>query len=102
MPRIAVVGAGIAGLTAALTLQDAGLACAVYEASDPAFGAWLAPTAFQAILPPTSSLGESTTQASGSVTTNLNTTETNGTYWIQLSATAPQALTARGTVVKNC
>lgn len=34
MSRIAIVGAGIAGLTAALTLQDAGLACAVYEAAD--------------------------------------------------------------------
>lgn len=34
MPQIAIVGAGIAGLTAALTLQDAGLACAVYEAAD--------------------------------------------------------------------
>ena len=34
MPRIAIVGAGIAGLNAALTLQDAGLACGIYEASD--------------------------------------------------------------------
>lgn len=34
MPRIAIVGAGIAGLVAALTLQDAGLACSLYEASD--------------------------------------------------------------------
>ena len=33
-PRIAIVGAGIAGLNAALTLQDAGLACSIYEASD--------------------------------------------------------------------
>lgn len=33
MPRIAIVGAGIAGLTAALTLQDAGLSCDIYEAS---------------------------------------------------------------------
>src|SRR5215469_12922353 len=32
--RIAIVGAGIAGLDAALTLQDAGLACSIYEASD--------------------------------------------------------------------
>jgi len=32
--RIAIVGAGIAGLNAALTLQDAGLACTIYEASD--------------------------------------------------------------------
>ncbi len=32
-PRIGVVGAGIAGLTAALTLQDRGLPCSVYEAS---------------------------------------------------------------------
>jgi monoamine oxidase len=33
MTHIAVVGAGIAGLNAALTLQDAGLSCSVYEAS---------------------------------------------------------------------
>src|ERR1700682_5559793 len=32
--RIAVFGAGIAGLNAALTLQDAGLSCSIYEASD--------------------------------------------------------------------
>jgi len=32
--RIAIVGGGIAGLTAALTLQDAGIASTVYEASD--------------------------------------------------------------------
>ena len=34
MPRIAIVGAGIAGLNAALTLQDAGLSCNLYEASN--------------------------------------------------------------------
>ena len=33
-PRVAIVGAGIAGLTAALTLQDKGLAATVYESSD--------------------------------------------------------------------
>lgn len=33
-PRIAIVGGGIAGLNAALTLSDAGLAATVYEASD--------------------------------------------------------------------
>jgi monoamine oxidase len=32
--RIAIIGAGIAGLNAALTLQDADLACSIYEASD--------------------------------------------------------------------
>jgi monoamine oxidase len=32
-PRIAIVGGGIAGLNAALTLQDAGIASTVYEAS---------------------------------------------------------------------
>src|SRR2546427_9364382 len=32
--RIAIIGGGIAGLNAALTLQDAGIACSVYEASD--------------------------------------------------------------------
>ncbi len=34
MPRIAIIGAGIAGLNAALTLQDSGLSCDIYEASD--------------------------------------------------------------------
>lgn len=33
-PRIAVVGAGLAGLNAALTLRDAGIGCTVYEAGD--------------------------------------------------------------------
>ena len=33
MSSIAIVGAGMAGLNAALTLQDANLACTVYEAS---------------------------------------------------------------------
>jgi monoamine oxidase len=33
-PRIAIVGAGIAGLNAALTLQDAGIGSTVYEASN--------------------------------------------------------------------
>jgi monoamine oxidase len=32
--RIAIVGAGIAGLNAALTLQHAGLSCSIYEASN--------------------------------------------------------------------
>jgi monoamine oxidase len=32
-PRIGIVGAGIGGLTAALTLQDAGIPCTVYESS---------------------------------------------------------------------
>ena len=34
MPRIAIVGAGIAGLNAGLTLQDAGLSCSIFEASE--------------------------------------------------------------------
>jgi monoamine oxidase len=34
MSQIAIVGAGIAGLNAALTLQDAGLSCSIYEASN--------------------------------------------------------------------
>ena len=33
-PRIAIVGAGIAGLSAALKLADNGVACTVYEATD--------------------------------------------------------------------
>jgi monoamine oxidase len=33
-PRIGIVGAGIAGLTAALTLHDAGLSATVFEAAD--------------------------------------------------------------------
>ena len=32
-PRIAIVGGGIAGLTAALTLRDAGYSATIYEAS---------------------------------------------------------------------
>ena len=34
MTQIAVVGAGIAGLNATLTLHDAGLSCTIYEASN--------------------------------------------------------------------
>ena len=37
-PRIAIVGGGIAGLTAALTLQDANIAATIYEASARAGG----------------------------------------------------------------
>jgi monoamine oxidase len=37
-PRIAIVGGGIAGLTAALTLADKGVAATVYEAADPVGG----------------------------------------------------------------
>ena len=33
-PSLAIVGAGIAGLTTALTLQDAGFNCTIYEASE--------------------------------------------------------------------
>src|ERR1700676_5307320 len=33
-PSFAIVGAGIAGLTTALTLQDAGFNCTLYEASE--------------------------------------------------------------------
>jgi len=33
-PRIAIVGGGIAGLTAALTLADAGISSTIYEATD--------------------------------------------------------------------
>jgi monoamine oxidase len=33
-PSLAIIGAGIAGLTTALTLQDAGFKCTLYEASD--------------------------------------------------------------------
>src|SRR5579871_5882054 len=33
-PRIGIVGAGIAGLTAALTLQDKGVPCQIYESSE--------------------------------------------------------------------
>jgi len=33
-PRIGIVGAGISGLTAALTLKDKGLESTIYEASD--------------------------------------------------------------------
>jgi monoamine oxidase len=32
-PRIAVIGAGVSGLAAALRMQDSGLACTVYEAN---------------------------------------------------------------------
>jgi monoamine oxidase len=32
-PRIGIVGAGISGLTAALTLHDSGVPCSIYEAS---------------------------------------------------------------------
>lgn len=34
MPRIGIIGAGIAGMNAALTLHDAGLPASIYEAAD--------------------------------------------------------------------
>ena len=45
-PRIGIVGAGIAGLTAALTLQDAGMAATVYEASGRVGGRMFSNTTF--------------------------------------------------------
>jgi monoamine oxidase len=48
MPQIAIVGAGIAGLNAALTLQDAGLSCSVYEASNRIGGRMHSDTTFWA------------------------------------------------------
>lgn len=37
-PRIAIIGAGLAGLTAALTLADSGIAATIYEASETSIG----------------------------------------------------------------
>jgi monoamine oxidase len=45
-PRIGIVGAGIAGLTAALTLRDAGLAATVYESSGRVGGRMFSNTTF--------------------------------------------------------
>lgn len=45
-PRIGVVGAGIAGLTAALTLHDAGVATTVYESSGRIGGRMFSNTTF--------------------------------------------------------
>ena len=45
-PRIGIVGAGIAGLTAALTLRDAGLASTVYESSGRVGGRMFSNTTF--------------------------------------------------------
>jgi monoamine oxidase len=46
--RIVIVGAGIAGLHAALTLQDVGLSCRVYEASNRIGGRMHSDTTFWA------------------------------------------------------
>jgi monoamine oxidase len=35
LPRVAVIGAGLSGLAAAMTLKDAGIPCTVYEAGAP-------------------------------------------------------------------
>ena len=45
-PRIGIVGAGIAGVTAALTLQDAGLASTIYESSGRVGGRMFSNTTF--------------------------------------------------------
>src|SRR5271169_4299624 len=45
-PRVGIVGAGIAGLTAALTLRDAGLAATVYESSGRVGGRMFSNTTF--------------------------------------------------------
>jgi monoamine oxidase len=46
VPRIGIVGAGIGGLTAALTLQDAGLPATIYESSGRVGGRMFSNTTF--------------------------------------------------------
>ena len=46
MPRIGIVGAGIGGLTAALTLQDAGVPATIYESSGRVGGRMFSNTTF--------------------------------------------------------
>jgi monoamine oxidase len=47
-PRIAVIGAGIAGLTAAMTLKDAGYDCTIYESSGRVGGRMFSSTSYWA------------------------------------------------------
>lgn len=70
--------------------------------SNPSFDVWLAPNSWGAILPATTGPDDQTSQASGTITTGLNTGQPNGTYWMQVATTAPTSLTAQATVVKSC
>ncbi|HEX8729101.1 MAG TPA: hypothetical protein VF739_10780 [Ktedonobacterales bacterium] len=65
------------------------------------FSTWLALNPFQAQLNATTT-NDPGTQASGEFTVGLAAQIPNGTYWLQVATTSPEALTARATVVKTC
>lgn len=65
------------------------------------FATWWAPGGFGAIVPTTTGPGDAN-QVSGTLQDAVGADAPNGSYWMQVTTTSPNSLTAKATITKAC